>query len=71
MDKLSKTLPQGLDYLICNAGVSGERISAMNETTASVLEVFNTNVFGVLEVINAALPLMRRGTVKTVCTQHN
>lgn len=67
MDLLGKTLPNGLDYLVCNAGVEGKRMPAANESTASILEVFNTNVFGVLEVIRAALPLMRRGSQRTVC----
>ena len=51
-----------LDVLVNNAGIArGDGTGRPSETTAGTLrEVFETNVFGVVVVTNAMLPLLRR-----------
>jgi NAD(P)-dependent dehydrogenase (short-subunit alcohol dehydrogenase family) len=51
-----------LDILVNNAGIArGDGRGAPSETTLATLrEVFETNVFGVVTVTNAMLPLLRR-----------
>jgi NAD(P)-dependent dehydrogenase (short-subunit alcohol dehydrogenase family) len=51
-----------LDILINNAGIArGDGRGAPSQTTLGTLrEVFETNVFGVVTVTNAMLPLLRR-----------
>jgi NAD(P)-dependent dehydrogenase (short-subunit alcohol dehydrogenase family) len=56
-----------LDILINNAGISRDRREGTNELhkpsempVAAVREVYETNVFGVVAVTNAMLPLLRR-----------
>ncbi|GAA1936681.1 SDR family NAD(P)-dependent oxidoreductase [Kitasatospora viridis] len=51
-----------LDVLVNNAGVSGPLVEQNPSTidTAVLREVFETNVFAVLSVTNALLPLLRR-----------
>lgn len=50
-----------LDILVNNAGIAGGFSGAPSEATADDLrEVYETNVFGVVSVINAMLPLLRR-----------
>ncbi|GAB3427748.1 Rossmann-fold NAD(P)-binding domain-containing protein [Flindersiella endophytica] len=57
-----------LDALVNNAGVSGA-LAAQVPSTAdvdAVREVFETNVFGVLRVTNAMLPLLRESPAPRV-----
>jgi NAD(P)-dependent dehydrogenase (short-subunit alcohol dehydrogenase family) len=50
-----------LDILVNNAGVAGSFIGAPSAATADDMrEVYDTNVFGVVSVTNAMLPLLRR-----------
>jgi NAD(P)-dependent dehydrogenase (short-subunit alcohol dehydrogenase family) len=50
-----------LDVLVNNAGTSGGFDHPPSEADLDVVrEVFDTNVFGVIRVINAVLPLLRR-----------
>jgi NAD(P)-dependent dehydrogenase (short-subunit alcohol dehydrogenase family) len=50
-----------LDILVNNAGIAGSFRGAPSEVTTDQLrEVYNTNVFGVVAVTNAMLPLLRR-----------
>ncbi|MEV4071082.1 SDR family oxidoreductase [Nonomuraea fuscirosea] len=51
-----------LDILVNNAGISGGMTALQPSalTTAQVREVYETNVFGVVTVTNAMLPLLRR-----------
>jgi NAD(P)-dependent dehydrogenase (short-subunit alcohol dehydrogenase family) len=50
-----------LDILVNNAGIAGGFTGAPSEATADDLrEVYETNVFGVVCVTNAMLPLLRR-----------
>ncbi|MFG3165870.1 SDR family NAD(P)-dependent oxidoreductase [Streptomyces sp. NPDC048200] len=49
-----------IDVLINNAGVSGPHSDPANLTGADALRVFDVNVFGVVRVTAAFLPLLRR-----------
>ncbi|MGD0558353.1 MAG: SDR family oxidoreductase [Streptosporangiaceae bacterium] len=50
-----------LDILVNNAGITGGYRDSPSEVTADQLrEVYDTNVFGVVTVTNAMLPLLRR-----------
>lgn len=50
-----------LDILVNNAGIAGSFTGAPGEATAGDMrEVYETNVFGVVSVTNAMLPLLRR-----------
>jgi NAD(P)-dependent dehydrogenase (short-subunit alcohol dehydrogenase family) len=57
-----------LDILINNAGIArGDGTGRPSETTLGTLrEVFDTNVFGVVAVTNAMLPLLRRAPAARV-----
>jgi NAD(P)-dependent dehydrogenase (short-subunit alcohol dehydrogenase family) len=47
-----------LDVLINNAGIAGGRIPPGETTAADMLAVYDTNVFGVVRVMHAFLPLL-------------
>ena len=49
-----------LDILVNNAGISLDDKTPDKETTDSFRRVYETNVFGVVEVTNAFLPALRR-----------
>ena len=53
--------PGALDVLVNNAGVYGEPTGAADYDLADARRVFETNVFGPWRLIQAALPLLRRG----------
>ncbi len=48
----------GLDVLVNNAGIIGSRTSAADTTAADLREVYETNVFGIVTVTRAFLPLL-------------
>ena len=47
-----------LDVLVNNAGIAGGRIPPGETTAADMLAVYDTNVFGVVRVMHAFLPLL-------------
>ncbi|MFF5207982.1 SDR family oxidoreductase [Streptosporangium sp. NPDC000396] len=49
-----------LDILVNNAGITFDDGLPSQSTTAEARQVYETNVFGVIEVTNAMLPLLRR-----------
>ena len=50
-----------LDILINNAGISGEDLHKSSETNLKAMRVvYNTNVFGVVAVTKAMVPLLRK-----------
>ncbi|WP_214413884.1 SDR family NAD(P)-dependent oxidoreductase [Sphaerisporangium fuscum] len=49
-----------VDVLINNAGIIGRRAPAEELTGDDAIEVFQTNVVGIIRVTNAFLPLLRR-----------
>jgi NAD(P)-dependent dehydrogenase (short-subunit alcohol dehydrogenase family) len=53
-----------IDILINNAGISGGNANKPSDTTLAVMRtVYNTNVFGVVAVTKAMLPLLRKSQV--------
>ncbi|MEV6948278.1 SDR family NAD(P)-dependent oxidoreductase [Streptomyces sp. NPDC051172] len=50
-----------LDVLVNNAGVGGTYKEANEITAADMIEVYDTNVFGVVRVMRAFLPLLLAG----------
>jgi NAD(P)-dependent dehydrogenase (short-subunit alcohol dehydrogenase family) len=61
----------GLDILVNNAGVEGRTadggvIGAADVTAGQVQELFDTNVFGVVRVLRAFLPLLQRSAAPVV-----
>ncbi|WP_448808468.1 SDR family NAD(P)-dependent oxidoreductase [Agromyces bauzanensis] len=55
-----------LDVLINNAGILGEVAAPEDMTADQLLDVYGTNVFGLVRVTNAFLPLLRKGTDPSV-----
>lgn len=51
-----------LDVLINNAGISGPMLKPEEITADHMRETFETNVFGIVRVTNAFLPLLRKST---------
>jgi NAD(P)-dependent dehydrogenase (short-subunit alcohol dehydrogenase family) len=49
----------GLDVLINNAGIAGDRIAPADTTAEHVRRVYETNVLGIVRVTHAMLPLLR------------
>ncbi|TMK41414.1 MAG: SDR family NAD(P)-dependent oxidoreductase [Actinobacteria bacterium] len=52
----------GLDVLVNNAGIVGARKAVPELTADDVRQVFETNVFGIVRVTRAFLPLLERST---------
>jgi NAD(P)-dependent dehydrogenase (short-subunit alcohol dehydrogenase family) len=55
-----------LDILINNAGILGEVSAPGDMTVDQIRTVYDTNVFGVVRVTNAFLPLLRRSASPSV-----
>ena len=55
-----------LDVLVNNAGISGGFTPSAGTTAADLLRVYDTNVFGVVRVVQAFLPLLERSDSPTV-----
>ncbi len=51
-----------LDILVNNAGISGQIKLPSEYTSADIRTVYATNVFAVVDVINAFLPLLQRSS---------
>lgn len=49
----------GLDVLINNAGITGTMLPPPDMTADAMREVYETNVFGIVRVTHAMLPLLR------------
>jgi NAD(P)-dependent dehydrogenase (short-subunit alcohol dehydrogenase family) len=61
----------GLDVLVNNAGVEGRApgnlvVGPAEETAAHMRELFDTNVFGMVRVLHAFLPLLARSAAPVV-----
>ncbi|MHA3021941.1 SDR family NAD(P)-dependent oxidoreductase [Mycobacterium sp. BMJ-28] len=61
----------GLDVLVNNAGIEGRGpdngiVGAPDVTAADMREVFDTNVFGIVRVTHAFLPLLSRSSAPVV-----
>jgi NAD(P)-dependent dehydrogenase (short-subunit alcohol dehydrogenase family) len=55
-----------LDVLINNAGISGAYVSPPETSAAELLAVYDTNVFGVVRVLHAFLPLLEKSAAPVV-----
>jgi NAD(P)-dependent dehydrogenase (short-subunit alcohol dehydrogenase family) len=55
-----------LDILVNNAGIHGEVTSAEEMTVEHLLPVYQTNVFGIVRVTRAFLPLLRASEAPSV-----
>ncbi|PVE11943.1 SDR family oxidoreductase [Streptomyces scopuliridis] len=56
----------GLDVLVNNAGIEGNAVGAVEVTADMLRPLFDTNVFGVVRVTHAFLPLLRRSAAPVV-----
>jgi NAD(P)-dependent dehydrogenase (short-subunit alcohol dehydrogenase family) len=61
----------GLDILVNNAGIEGRTpdnrvIGAADETAGHMQALFDTNVFGIVRVLHAFLPLLQRSAAPVV-----
>ncbi|MCU1527759.1 MAG: short-chain dehydrogenase [Frondihabitans sp.] len=56
----------GLDVLINNAGITGVHKDPEDLTGADALEVYNTNVVGIVRTIHAFVPLLRHSDTPTI-----
>lgn len=56
----------GLDVLINNAGITGVHKEPADLTGPDALEVYNTNVVGIVRTLHAFLPLLKRSAAPTV-----
>lgn len=52
----------GLDVLVNNAGISGERVAVGETTVEHLLPVFETNVFAPVRVLQAFRPLLEQSS---------
>jgi NAD(P)-dependent dehydrogenase (short-subunit alcohol dehydrogenase family) len=59
-DADSIVIPDGLRVLVNNAAVESENLPVEETTMAAWRAVFDTNVFGVVEVTRRAIPSLRR-----------
>jgi NAD(P)-dependent dehydrogenase (short-subunit alcohol dehydrogenase family) len=57
--KWASEQPGGLDVLINNAGIAGGMTPPADVTAADTQQVFETNVFGIVRVTHAFVPLLR------------
>jgi len=56
----------GLDVLINNAGVIGPRVAPEQMTGADILETYDTNVFGIVRMTTAFLPILRESAAPAI-----
>ena len=56
----------GLDLLINNAGIIGPRVQPADITAADILETFDTNVFGIVRMTHAFLPLLQKSSAPAI-----
>jgi NAD(P)-dependent dehydrogenase (short-subunit alcohol dehydrogenase family) len=56
----------GLDVLVNNAGISGERIVPSEARVDDMRKVYETNVFGPVRVLHAFIPLLERSPAPVV-----
>jgi NAD(P)-dependent dehydrogenase (short-subunit alcohol dehydrogenase family) len=55
-----------LDVLVNNAGITGGRVTPAEATAADLRAVYEVNVFGLVRVTHAALPLLRRSAAPVI-----
>ena len=60
-------LPEGLRVLVNNAGLEGSQLPVEHAPAAEWRELFETNLFGLLEVTRQAIPKLRAAGGGVVC----
>ncbi|KZT72159.1 NAD(P)-binding protein [Daedalea quercina L-15889] len=66
-EEAAKILPNGLDYLISNAGISLQESASFETIDLKVFEEeLRVNTIAPVEVIRSFLPLVRKGTAKKI-----
>jgi NAD(P)-dependent dehydrogenase (short-subunit alcohol dehydrogenase family) len=60
-------IPDGLRVLVNNAAIESENLPVEETTMAAWRAVFDTNVFGVVEVTRRAIPSLRRSGGGVIC----
>jgi len=60
-------IPDGLRVLVNNAGIEGEHLPVENAPLSLFREIFETNLFGLLEVTQRAIPRLRASGGGVVC----
>lgn len=60
-------LPEGLRVLVNNAGLEGRQLPVEHAPAAEWREIFETNLFGMLEVTRRAIPKLRDAGGGVVC----
>jgi NAD(P)-dependent dehydrogenase (short-subunit alcohol dehydrogenase family) len=66
-DPASINLPAGLRVLVNNAGVESDNLPLEFMPDAGWRKIFETNVFGLVNVTRAAVPIMRAGSGGVIC----
>ena len=66
-DPASMTLPEGLRVLVNNAGIEPEYLPVEHSPLDSWREIFDTNVFGLIEVTRRAIPRLRDSGGGVIC----
>jgi NAD(P)-dependent dehydrogenase (short-subunit alcohol dehydrogenase family) len=56
----------GLDVLINNAGIIGPRVQPADITATDILETFDTNVFGIVRMTHAFLPVLQKSSAPAI-----
>lgn len=56
----------GLDVLINNAGIIGPRVQPADITAADILATYDTNVFGIVRMTHAFLPLLQASAAPAI-----
>ena len=56
----------GIDVLINNAGVIGPRVEPHELSAADALSVFDTNVFGIIRMTSAFVPILRESSAPAI-----
>src|SRR5262245_29400146 len=65
-DAFARSLAEPVDVLVNNAGVAARDASLRSITSETMEHVFQTNVFGLALLTQALLPLLARGSRKTI-----
>lgn len=66
-DPASIAIPEGLRVLVNNAGVEGENWPVEHTDVSTWREIFETNVFGLVEVTRRAIPSLRDAGGGVIC----
>jgi NAD(P)-dependent dehydrogenase (short-subunit alcohol dehydrogenase family) len=63
-DKLAKVAPEGIDYLLYNAGISNSQFPILQASREDWLKHYETNTLGPIEVFKVVYPYLKKGDTK-------